>query len=131
MSKRESSAKLVAQLVERLASNGVMADEVSSHQVFDHTPMNDEVQLFVDTVLWLQSEGVVRTDGGFSGSMVGECIFDLVLTAKGFWLLEQKLTDDLTLGAALTRIRKGERTYTGLGDFFGAALGGFTKSIGN
>jgi hypothetical protein len=108
-----------------------MSDEVSSHEIFDHPATSDEVQLFVDTVLWLRNEGVVRTNGGFSGSVVGEHIFDLVLTAKGFWLLEQKLTNDLTLGAALTRIRKGETTHTGLGDFIGAALGGFTKSIGS
>lgn len=131
MNKRDESAKIIAKLVERLASNGVMSDEVSSHELFDHYPKSDDIQLFIDAVKWLRNEGVIRADQGYSGPLAGETVFSMTLTSRGFWLLEQKLANDLTLGSALTRIREGQTMYTGLGDFIGSALGGFTKSMGS
>ncbi|OZA06982.1 MAG: hypothetical protein B7Y02_14630, partial [Rhodobacterales bacterium 17-64-5] len=84
--------------------------------------------LFADMVKWLQDEGVVRDQDSYSDGL-GGVVFDLVLTSRGFWLLEQKFTGDLTLGSAISKVAKNEPMTAGLGDFVGGILGGFTKSI--
>ena len=129
MSKREQSVFMIARIVERLAENGVIEESLSSHDLIVDNPTNDEVQLFVDAIKWLRSEGVIRADQGYSGSRALEVVFDASLTSKGHWLLDQRLTNDLTLGAAIRNVNRSEPSATGIGDFIGGILGGFTKSV--
>ena len=128
MNKREQSTVMLARLVQRLADNGVIKEDISSDDfVSDHTAQN-EVQIFCDLIDWLSREGVIRTDGGYSGGN-GDFVYDLVLTSRGFWLLEQDYTANLTLGAAIKAVSQNGAMTSGLGDFVGGMLGGFTKSI--
>ena len=119
---------MLARLVQRLAENGVIKEDVSSDDFVSDTADQNEVQIFCDLVDWLSGEGVVRTDGGYSGGN-GDVVYELVLTSRGFWLLEQDYTTDLTLGAAIKKVSQNGAKTSGLGDFFGGMLGGFTKSI--
>jgi hypothetical protein len=127
MSKRDESAVMVAKLVNQLAENGVAKTEVASRDFLPDGASQGQIQTFTDTVKWLEHEGVVRDGDSYSDGL-GGVVFDLALTSRGFWLLEQKLSGDLTLGRAVASISKNEPIPTGLGDFFGGLLGAFTKS---
>lgn len=130
MTKREESTLLIARLVEMLAANGVTETEISSHEFVENPENDEQVQMFVDAVKWLEAEGVVRSSGGYSGTVAGEIVFGLVLTSLGFRLLDQKIAKDLTLGAAIARVNQEPRNLGPIGDFLGSILGGFTKSLG-
>ena len=127
--RRQQSVILQARLIERLSENGVVEEHVSSHDSFESIPTDDEVQLLVDAIKWLEAEGVIRTNGGFSGSRDNESIYGATLTSRGSWLLDQELSEDLTLGGAIRKVNSGKPSMTGVDDFIGGILGGFTKSV--
>ncbi len=128
MNKRDQSALMVAKLVDLLAENGLSKTEVSSSSFLPQDADQAQIQLFADIVKWLQNEGVVRDHDSY-GDGHGGIVFDLVLTSRGFWLLDQKFAGDLTLGSAISKVAKNEPMTAGIGDFVGGILGGFTKSI--
>ncbi|MGV8988631.1 MAG: hypothetical protein ACOH2H_20400 [Cypionkella sp.] len=128
MSKRDESAIMVAKLVNQLSENGLAKTEVASRDFLPEGADQKQIQLFADTVKWLQDEGVVRDHDSYADGL-GGIVFDLVLTSRGFWLLDQKFSGDLTLGSAISKVAKNEPMTAGLGDFVGGILGGFTKSI--
>lgn len=128
MGKRAESTTMVARLVDLLAENGLAKTEVASRDFLPTNADQEQIQLFADIVKWLQDEGVVRDDGSYSDGH-GGVVFDLVLTSRGFWLLEQKFSGDLTLGSAISKVARNEPMTGGIGDFVGGILGGFTKSI--
>lgn len=129
MNKREQSGVLISRLLTRLADNGVVGEELSTYDLFDHPPSNDDVRLYVDTILWLEAEGVIRTDGGSQGGRSNELVYEIVLTSFGFSLLEKKLDGDLSLGSAAKKVASGGPNLAGFGDLVGGILGGFTKSV--
>lgn len=133
MNKRDESILLMAKLVSFLAENGLSRTELASRDFLPEKADQAQIQLFVDTVKWLVDEGVLR-DHDCYGDETGGVVFDLVLTSRGFWLLEQKLTADLTLGAAIAETARSKRPATGLaglGEILGGFAGGAIKSLGS
>lgn len=130
MSKREQSELLLAVLVSRLSENGVMAEYLSARDMFGTEPTREQTQLFVSLVDWLESEGVIRMTS--PGTLAGS--FSLVLTAAGFRKLTTKLTNDLTLGAAINETATSKRLangLSGLGELMGGFAAGAMKTFGN
>ena len=126
--KRNDSTMIVAKLVNLLAENGLARTAVASRNFLPTGADQEKIQLFADTVKWHEDEGVVRDHDSYADGH-GGFVDDLVLTSRGFWLLEQKLSGDLTLGSAISKVAKSEPMTAGIGDFVGGILGGFTKSI--
>ncbi len=129
MDGREQSALMIAKLVALLAGNGVQTTVLSTMEFIGAPEKANDHQPLIDTIKWLEAEGVIRKSTGYSGDVMGDTIFELVLTSRGFWLLDQKLTDDLTLGAAIGKVNGNRNALGGLGDLVGGVLGGFTKSM--
>jgi len=129
VSKREQSVLLISRLLDRLAENGVVADNLSTYDLFNPPPSDADVQLYLGTIKWLEAEGVIRTDGGCQGGRDNELVYEIVLTSRGFSLLERRLTNNLTLGGAIQKLARSESGLAGLGDLIGGVLGGFTKSV--
>jgi hypothetical protein len=91
----------------------------------------EDIDLFVDALVWLSSEGIIRYDSIFS-SPIG--VSDCVVTAYGYSLLGQILRiggSEQSVGGAIKKVSEGKASYSNLGDFFGGLLGGFTKSLGS
>jgi len=84
--------------------------------------------------LWLVDEGLVRAKDNQESITSVFHVYDPVLTGKGFSVMGSRLqVDGETVRIAkVVEDRAANATgYTGLGDFLGGVLGGFTKSIGS
>ncbi|MGB5835673.1 MAG: hypothetical protein WBH14_01385 [Albidovulum sp.] len=132
MSGLERSVVLLAQLMERLEANGVVVQQFSAEDFFGENPENEDAELFEHLVQWLLDEGVIRqSDEPVNNGFGYVWYHDLVLTSLGYSLLANKVLPNLTLSQAVKEVSSGSRSYSGLGDFLGGIMGGFTKSIGN
>jgi hypothetical protein len=83
---------------------------------------------------WLEAEGLIsvgshaRTLGGIANGYA----MNVSLTSKGMALLGQKIEvrgQNTTIAEQVEARAKGEISVSGIGDFFGGLLGGFTKSM--
>lgn len=104
---------------------------------FDALQLDDEFRtFFFPCVEWLEAEGLIRV-GSYARTLGGYAegsISNISLTARGMAVLGQKIVlsgEEMTLSEEVRRVSAGEKSYSGIGDFIGGILGGFTKSIGS
>lgn len=128
-SKFESSSKLIAKLIFRLANYGVVVQTLKVSDVFD-SPNKEEIRLFVGAMNWLCSEGIIRHqpsmrhDYDSEGSYIYE---DVVLTSKGFNAANFVILDDIRVCEVAAKIDNSG--YGKAGELLGAMMGAFSKSV--
>ena len=121
----EISEKMIAAVVHALAGRGVKRTEFSLN---DFELEGGDINLFVDALLWLSSEGIIRSTVEPPYLLDGTA-YGFTLTAYGYRLLEQDFRGGMTLGRAIRETKETGRSFSSVGDFFGGLLGGLTKSI--
>ena len=130
MSNLDRSAKVISTILARLLENGLQESWLKDSDL-DLPP--DEL-VFVKTCFeWLVSEGLVRYQSDV-GSDAGAAWINPVLTARGFAVLGTKLKFDgveLTVAEIVERKEAIGGSYSKIGEFLGAGLGGFIKSMGS
>lgn len=132
MSNLQKSEKLIADILLKLAENGVRKTNIGTPG-FWAKPTVPDADFFENAIEWLVSDGVIQSEGIMTGSegpheLYSEC----VLTSYGFKVLERDFGGDGTkLAVAIKNTSEGGRSYANIGDLFGGILGGFTKSMGN
>ena len=129
MSKLVESEKLVAEIVARLAANGVAVDTLSASEFFE-TPSGDEAKLFEDAITWLSSEKVIRESEAVPDDARADIWHhSVVLTSLGYSKLATDFEVGLKLGNAIKEVSLTGKGYAVAGEFIGGILGGFTKSL--
>jgi|GEM_PF-1837326 len=104
---------------------------------FGHLELDKDYETFFWPCLdWLEAEGLVRvgsraqTMGGLAN---GEAM-NIALTSRGMAMLGQKIEvggNETTVAEQVKSRAEGAVSAAGIGDFIGALLGGFTKSMGS
>ena len=123
----DGSQRMIAAIVNDLAKRGVRRGPLD----LPHLQLDDrdlDIELFVDSILWLEGEGIIRTTDKHRFGLDGTA-YGFVLTAYGYRLLEQNFQGEMKLGQAVKEIAENNKSFSGIGDFVGGLLGGFTKSI--
>ena len=130
MNSTQKSERVMAMILARLLENGVQDGEMDE----DRLGLTDELRpYFGQCFKWLIREGLVSA-GSFRSTNSGSFAVDPVLTARGYELLGRKFAidgRDVSAAQIVNEKSKDATSYTGLGDFLGGVLGGFTKSIGS
>ncbi|WP_156801069.1 hypothetical protein [Oceaniovalibus guishaninsula] len=121
------SERLVAAIVNILAERGVRRSSLS-YKELGLEPEEIDGPLFLDAMIWLSDEGIIRSSAKTRFDMDGNAYY-FTLTAYGYRLLGQKFQGALNLGQAVRETAETGRSFAGIGDFVGGLLGGFTKSI--
>ena len=88
-------------------------------------------KFFELSVIWLMEEKIIR--GNFIRTMdrMGR-LTEPMITAHGFELLGQNIVgsaDKKSNREVISQIASSPSSYSGIGDFIGGLLGGFTKSV--
>jgi hypothetical protein len=128
----ERSERVIASVLHILLDKGLQdAWELS----FEDLELSEDFEpFFGGAIKWLISEGIIRAEGVSEYINASALLISPTLTSRGFAILGHKFTIE---GRAVTAVElvdaksKGSPTYTGVGDFLGGILGGFTKSIGS
>ncbi len=123
----EGSQKMIAAIVNDLSRRGVRRGSLDVSDLSLDEDLLDPA-LFLDSILWLEGEGIIRSSSEHSFTMDGTA-HNYTLSAYGYRLLEQNFQGEMKLGQAVKEAAEGSRSFTGVGDFFGGLLGGFTKSM--
>ena len=128
MSRIEASEVMVAKVVGEVALSGVIPKKISS-EILGLSIEDEAVLLFESAVDWLSSESVITVHTQYKGEVSN--IYTATLTSYGFALLSQNFGDGLKLGTALQKVRSTGHGFSGLGEFLGGVLCGFTKTLSN
>jgi hypothetical protein len=122
---------VIAKILSVLMENGLKESLLS----FRSLDLSDEYEPFFKTsFLWLIDEALVRSSTNIESITSAFHAYDPVLTAKGFAILGSKLQvrdGQVALAEVVEEKASNSGTYTGIGDFLGGLLGGFTKSMGS
>ena len=125
----EKSEVVIARILKLLMDRGLQ----DSMMTFGSLELSDDYEPFFKTsFVWLMHEGFIRATS--NSEFVNSAFhgYGPVLTAKGFAMLGNKLElngEQITIASAVEETSKSGVSASGLGDFFGGLLGGFTKSI--
>jgi hypothetical protein len=127
----EKTELVIAKILSVLMENGLK----ESTLVFRTLDLSDDYEPFFKTCfLWLIDEGLVRSRTNILSIGSAFHAYDPVLTAKGFAVLGSKLLfkdGQVALASVVEDKATDSGMYTGIGDFLGGLLGGYTKSIGS
>lgn len=128
----QKSELVVSRVLEHLLNQGLQQGTRISFTDLN-LPENYEA-IFNGCCLWLIDEGIIRCSNK-SQSMGGNLtLFSPMITAKGFAFLDQSFWvsgNKMLVGQAVKEVASGQVSYSGIGDFLGGILGGFTKSMGS
>ncbi|MDK3075111.1 hypothetical protein QO034_18645 [Sedimentitalea sp. JM2-8] len=127
------SEHMVSSIVSKLAARGVRRTELTLSEL-GYENNEENTDLFIDAVKWLESEGIIRSGEkyDFYANSKNETVASgFTVTSFGFALLQQPFDGNLTLGAAIEKVRSDGSGYSKIGDLVGGLLGGFTKTISN
>ncbi len=127
MNQRQKSEVIIAKILNHLSENGTTKCTIEIPTIDPNNEISIEKKEFLDTLDWLEDEGIIRIGKGWLG-LVGAS--DCVLTSHGFNVLGRPLGATGTVGSVAKEID--EKNGIGLssaGDFLGGLIGGFTKSI--
>lgn len=137
MDNLQKSERVIAKVLEALLEQGI---QYQTYLEFQELHLPEEMEpFFQGCCLWLLDEGIVRCTN-IQQVLQGMPMVNPVITAYGFKILGQRFLDGSDDEAAATstdvahvvrEVASGERSYSGLGDFLGGLLGGFTKSMGS
>lgn len=132
----EKSEVVIARILALLMESGIQECTLKFEEL-DLDP--DEFgSFFFPCVQWLVDEGVIRVRSSqrYQSPIYGGTITAPTLTSRGLNLLGQKLNlgeehNIETLSDRVQTVSNQGADYSGIGDFFGGILGGFTKSMGS
>jgi hypothetical protein len=132
----EKSEVVIAKILALLMEWGIQECTLNFEEL-DLDP--DEFgSFFFPCVQWLVDEGVIRIRSSerYLSPICGGIISAPAITSRGLNLLGQKLNlgegpTSETLSDRVQTVSNQGPNYSGIGDFFGGILGGFTKSMGS
>lgn len=126
------SELVISKILTLLMEWGIQESELAFEELDLET--EDYGVFFFPCIEWLVSEGIIRTgkiykfkDGPGSGTVLRP-----VLTSLGFQILGESISignKDDQLANQIRKVSESGTNYSGVGDFFGGLLGGFTKSM--
>jgi hypothetical protein len=133
MNNMEKSELVIAKILTLLMEWGIKDSSLN----FKKLELDDAyASFFFPCINWLSNEGIIRTgkiqmyaNGPGQGS-----ISNPVLTSYGISLLGNSVkvgNTDVRLSEAVKTLSAEKKSYSGIGDFMGGFLGGFTKSMGS
>ena len=130
MNNMEKSELVVAKILSRLIDTGFTDSQLS----FGDIELADEYEeFFYLSAQWLLDEGIMRAKNQTRSMDGSGTLISPVLTAYGLSLLNQPSpvggNEGDTMGTAVISASEKGTSYTGIGDFIGGLLGGFTKSM--
>jgi hypothetical protein len=131
MTNQEKSELVIARILSYLVDRGIREVTLDFEKLELEPSFED---FFAPCLRWLQDEGLIRWAGVKMDSPVPMRFGGHVLTARGYFILGHALTvdgRDLTAAEVIKARSAGSTSQTGLGDFLGGVLGGFTKSMGS
>jgi hypothetical protein len=119
---------LVARVVAKFISTGLMPHDIDSRGVEDFLGTLDEKKVFEAVIIWMLDEGIIRAKN-VSRTMDGTIRLAAVqLTAKGLAIVKQPLPGGDTIEKRI-QADAGDRSWSSIGDLIGGIAGGFTKSM--
>ena len=125
----EKSEVVIAKILKLLMDQGLKDSMMS----FRSLNLEEEYEPFFKTCfLWLIAEGLVRSSTNSESITSIFHAYGPVLTAKGFSVLGNRLVlkeGEVTIARVVEETSSSDKSYSGLGDFFGGLLGGLTKSL--
>lgn len=133
MTNMEKSELVIAKILSLLMDWGGKETQLE----FEELELGEDfAQFFFPCVNWLIAEGVIRTGKivCFSSWHEKGKILTPSITAAGMAILGGSISigeSQERLGDVVKKVSNRGANYTGIGDFFGGMLGGFTKSLGN
>ena len=91
---------------------------------------------FWPSINWLEAEGLIRVESyaRTMGGLANGAAMNVSLTSRGMAMLGQKIKvgeNETTVAEQVKGKAEGSISTSGVGDFIGAMLGGFTKSMGS
>lgn len=127
----QKSEIVISKILQDLLQTGLQYGTALEYKELD---LPEEFEgFFVGCCLWLLDEGIVRCTN-YDQVRKGAPMVNPVITAHGFGLLGQKFVggpEGEKVGQAVKKVAEGSASYSGIGDFVGGLLGGFTKSLGS
>ncbi len=127
----QKSEVVIARILKHLMDNGLQQSMMS----FNTLELDNEYEAFFKTsFMWLIHEGMVRSSTNIESITSVFHAYDPVLSGQGFAALGRNLEANggsITMATAVKETSSSKQSYSGLGDFFGGILGGFTKSMGS
>ncbi len=127
----EKSELVIARILSFLIDNGLQDSRLS----FKNLSLLPEYQPFFQTCIkWLIDEDYVRVTWLVDSISSEFHVCGAVLTSKGFAILGHKFSVNgghVTAAQLVKEKSEGAANMTGIGDFLGGILGGFTKSLGS
>lgn len=128
----EKSEVVIARILEKLLEQGIRDVGLFGFTDLDMDQTNEP--FFGGCIKWLIGEGIIKVED-VSELINGDIhVVNPVLTSNGFALLGRTVSIGRQIVAVADVVRaksQGSTSYSGLGDFLGGLLGGFTKSIGS
>ncbi len=132
MDKITASEVMVAALSRKLFQNGVSQIDLEITDLELPKDLSDNDNLFVDAMVWMTNEGLIRQKGLASNGNGGTFAVSCVMTSYGFSTMNNMLEDSsgkTTLGGRINEVVSSGGNWSGPGELFGGLLGSFTKSI--
>jgi hypothetical protein len=127
LNQRQKSEVIIAKILNYLSENGTKKCTIEISTIDPKNEISIEKSEFLDTLNWLEQEGMIRSGAGWLG-LVGRS--DCVLTAYGFGVLGSPFGQVGTVGSVAKEINDNNGSgLSNIGDFLGGLVGGFTKSI--
>lgn len=125
----EKSEVVIARILSKVLEFGLQDAGLE----FKELELGDSYAPFFSTCVdWLVAEGLIRV-GTHIKTKDGECFLaGITLTSHGFAVLGQEISGTdrgETVADAVKQVTDSGAGYSGVGDFIGGLLGGFTKSI--
>ncbi len=133
MTDMEKSELMIATILNLLMDWGIQECQLK----FQELELDKEfAPFFFPCVDWLISEGIIRTGKihRFTDGQANGVVVRPVITAVGMSVLGKSISlggSEELLGNVVKNVSESGANYTGIGDFFGGMLGGFTKSLGS
>lgn len=129
MNNIEKSEVVIARILSKLMEFGLQSADLK----FQELDLDESFEPFFSTCIdWLESEGLIRMHEHIKLMNRTSIADGVVLTSYGFSVMGQKMggtQEDIVVGDAVKQVSESQSGYSGVGDFIGGLLGGFTKSI--
>ncbi|UWR33029.1 hypothetical protein K3759_13915 [Sulfitobacter sp. W027] len=126
----QKSERMTALILKAVLEDGIRYGTMLTIEKLDFEQSDEDKSIFEGCCHCLLDEGTIRCTN-IEQVRRGSPLANPVITAHGFALLGQAFLSDSDerLGDAVRDVADGSASYSGLDNFVGGVLGGFTKSI--
>jgi len=129
MTNLEKSEVVISRILDHLLEAGIQNNDLR----FASLDLEESYyQFFLPCFDWLQAEGLVRSLNVTRTLSGGGIIISPTITSRGLELMGKSVSIDgekVAISTIVKQVSRDEKSYSGLGDFVGGILGGFTKSV--